>query len=81
MGGALPTKLRGPKDEFVEIHRAWRDFLGYTWLVTGDGRRVRFRTDVWCGGAALASPFPQLYNIAKIKEALVAEYLWISKRG
>ena len=55
--------------------------LGHTWLVMGNGRRVRFWTDMCCRDAVLASAFPQLFNIAENKEALVAEYLWISERG
>ena len=43
----------------------------------GDGRRVRFWKDKWCGSDALCNSFPSLYALAASKEAWVAE-IWDS---
>jgi hypothetical protein len=41
----------------------------------GDGSRICFWHDVWCGEAALKSSFQELYSIAHDKEFLVSDYL------
>ena len=41
----------------------------------GNGRKVRFWEDVWCGEAPLCYSFPSLYDVASSKGAKVAE-LW-----
>ena len=46
----------------------------------GDGRRINFWKDVWCGEEALCNRFPNLFNIATNKEAKVAE-IWDSREG
>ena len=45
----------------------------------GDGRRVRFWEDRWCGDDALSVSFPSLYVLVASKEAWVAE-VWDSSR-
>ena len=40
---------------------------------TGDGRRVRFWEDRWCGDKALSLSFPSLYALVTSKEAWVVE--------
>ena len=39
----------------------------------GDGRKVRFWVDRWCGDEALSLSFPFLYALATSKEAWVLE--------
>ena len=39
----------------------------------GDGRRVRFWEDRWCGDEALSLSFPSLYALVTSKEAWVVE--------
>ena len=41
----------------------------------GDGKRVRFWKDRWCGEEPLVVTFPELLSIATNKEALV-DQLW-----
>ena len=41
----------------------------------GNGRKVRFWEDVWCGGASLCSSFSSLYEVASSKGDMVAD-LW-----
>lgn len=39
----------------------------------GNGRRVRFWNDRWCGDEALSISFPSLYALVTSKEVWVAE--------
>lgn len=43
----------------------------------GVGRRVCFWHDVWCGEVTVGERFPELYRIARDKDALVANYLGV----
>ena len=45
----------------------------------GEGKRIRFWEDVWCGEVTLCASFPTLYNIARTKGAKVAN-VWESSR-
>ena len=38
----------------------------------GDGRRLRFWKDIRCGEVALSNAFPNLFNLAVHKEAMVS---------
>ena len=49
-------------------------------FVLGDGRRINFWSDVWCGGEALSNRFPTLFNLATNKEAKVAG-IWEMREG
>jgi hypothetical protein len=46
----------------------------------GNGYRIRFWDDVWCGEMSLKEAFPVLYGIARDKDALIAAHL-ISESG
>ena len=46
----------------------------------GDGRRINFWKDVWCGEEALCVRYPVLFNLALNKEAKVAD-MWDSGGG
>ena len=46
----------------------------------GDGRRIRFWEDVWCGKNPLSVTFPSLYLLAKSKGAMAVE-IWDTTRG
>ena len=43
--------------------------------VVGNGRRVRFWEDIWCGSEPLCRTYPTLYSMAASKRAVVAE-IW-----
>ena len=47
----------------------------------GNGRRVRFWKDEWCGDVALCDSFPSLYALAESKEVWVAEVWDSSSEG
>ena len=42
----------------------------------GDGKRVRFWKDIWCGNMPLCEAFPSLFDLAGSKDAWVADY-WV----
>jgi hypothetical protein len=46
------------------IRRAWRLSFSHTRFELGDGLKIRFWNDVWCGEMTLKEAFPDLYNIA-----------------
>ena len=40
----------------------------------GDGKRVRFWKDIWCGNTPLCEAFPSLFDLVGSKDARVADY-------
>ena len=46
----------------------------------GDGRKIRFWEDTWCGRQPLCDAFRDLYSIAGSKGAKAAE-IWVSEDG
>ena len=44
-------------------------------LSLGDGRRISFWKDVWCGEEVLCSSFPSMFLLAVQKDAMVSD-LW-----
>ena len=44
-------------------------------FVVGNGQRVRFWKDKWCGTSPLFDSFPSLFDLAAAKEAWVSD-LW-----
>ena len=63
-----------------EISKEWLFFSQNAVFVLGDGRRINFWRDVWCGTEALCNRFPNLFNLATNKEAKVAD-IWDSREG
>jgi hypothetical protein len=55
--------------------KGWRLFRSHTNLILGNGSRIRFWDDVWCGEMPLNEAFPILYSIACDKNTLVAAHL------
>ena len=49
-------------------------FIGFE---VGDGTRIRFWHDVWCGDQPLKESFPGLFRIARNKEAWVSDHMQI----
>ena len=51
-------------------------------LILGDGKRIRFWEDSWCGWSPLCRVFPKLYKIVDAKGAMVADcWTETSERG
>jgi hypothetical protein len=57
------------------IRKGWSLFCSHTTLILGNGSRIRFWDDVWCGEMPPKEAFPVLYDIARDKDELVAAHL------
>uniref|UniRef100_A0A2N9FIH8 Reverse transcriptase zinc-binding domain-containing protein n=1 Tax=Fagus sylvatica TaxID=28930 RepID=A0A2N9FIH8_FAGSY len=57
------------------IRKDWGHFARHVHVEVGDGAKTRFWTDIWCGTCSLKDGFPELYRIARNKEALVMDHL------
>ena len=51
------------------------EFQRWVGFKVGDGRRVRFWQDVWCGNGSLVDRFHSLFELAQDKFAAVADYM------
>ena len=56
-----------------EIRKEWPFMKNKFVFSVGNGRRVRFWEDRWCGDEALSISFPSLYALATSKEVWVVE--------
>jgi hypothetical protein len=54
------------------IRKGWETLKGFTRHMVGDGTRISFWHDLWCGDSVLKVVFPVSYEIACEKNALVA---------
>jgi hypothetical protein len=55
------------------IRAGWDVFSQHISYTVGDGSRLRFWHDVWCGDLPLRSQFPSLFQLARAPEATVAD--------
>ena len=55
------------------IYIGWQSFKSHFRFDPGEGSKVRFWDDVWCGDRPLKIEFPTLFNIASFKEAFIAD--------
>jgi hypothetical protein len=44
------------------IYRGWPSFSKYLFFSVGDGTRVRFWHDRWCGSTPLKEAYPELFS-------------------
>ena len=51
------------------------DFLKFGAFIIKDGLQVRFWEDIWLGNRSPHEQYPQLYNIVRKKQDMVAEVL------
>jgi hypothetical protein len=59
------------------IRHGWGDFVRFVRFEAGNGSRIRFWYDVWCGEVALQERYPDLFRLARNKEALVTHYMQV----
>ena len=73
-GGWCTRVSNGPYDNglWKEIRKDWEILHPKVGFIVGNGRRVQFWKDAWCGEVALCTLFPSLFALAMHKEASVA---------
>ena len=54
------------------IAQVFPNFSRYTWLVVGDGTRIRLWEDLWSGDQPLCSQFPGLFRIVTVKNLTIS---------
>lgn len=76
-GGWGTTPSNGPYGVSLGkyIQRGWAKFSTFIKFEEGDGTKVKFWLDVWCGDMSLKESFPTLYCIASNKGAFVVEHM------
>ena len=55
------------------IRKGWENFRSHSRFIIGDGTKVKFWKDLWCGNQSLEEVFPILFNLSVNKEGWVAE--------
>uniref|UniRef100_A0A2N9GID8 OBG-type G domain-containing protein n=1 Tax=Fagus sylvatica TaxID=28930 RepID=A0A2N9GID8_FAGSY len=63
------------------INSGWADFAPYVDLVVGNGDRILFWIDRWCGDRPLKDVFPDLYACASNRQTTIASSLIRSASG
>ena len=57
------------------ISRGWPSFSRHIMYDIGDGSKVKFWKDYWCGETSLTVNYPDLFGFCRNKEASVAELM------
>ena len=63
-----------------EIRKEWTQLIQNTYFDLGNGSRISFWNDAWCGEEALSLTFPNLFRLTAQKNARVAE-MWNPESG
>ena len=71
MWGWCSKMPRGPYGVSLwkSIRAGWGSFSSFISYSIGDGARIKFGHDIWCGGQPIKDQFPELYRIARFPEA------------
>jgi hypothetical protein len=77
LGGWTTRELTGPYGGglWKHIRKGWGSFARHVHFEVGDGSKTKFWDDVWCGSCSLKHAFPDLYHIARHKDAVVGDVL------
>jgi hypothetical protein len=55
------------------ISKEWHHFSNHIRLIPGDGSRISFWGEAWCGNVPLLEVYPASYSLASNKEASIAD--------
>ena len=59
----------------MEVYTGWLGFFCESYLVVVDGSRIKFWHDSWCGELPLQVQFPELFRLARVPKATIADHL------
>ena len=77
VGGWCTRSVNGPYGVglWKSISQGWPSFSRHILYDIGDGSRVKFWQDYWCGETPLAVSYPDLFRFCRNKEASVAKLM------
>jgi hypothetical protein len=78
-GGWVSKVPSGPHGVglWKSIRSRWATFSKFVVFKVGDGSLIRFWDDVWCAEEPLKMAYPELYRIACVKDAPVADFVQV----
>ena len=76
-GGWCTRPVNGPYGVrlWKYISRGWPSFSRHILYDIGDGSRVKFWQDHWCGETSLAVSYPELFRVCRDKEVSVVDLM------
>ncbi|RVW94842.1 putative ribonuclease H protein [Vitis vinifera] len=86
MGGARGMEFKGSKGEthgvglWKTLRKEWEVVKSRLVFVVGNGKRIKFWKDIWCGDEPLCVSFPSLFALAVSKDAWVKD-VWRCNEG
>jgi hypothetical protein len=57
------------------IRNGWEKFSRLAKFEVGDGSRIKFWLDLWCGDGPLKDTYPDLFRLARNKDAFIVDHL------